>query len=80
MAEKNAPKEAVPTTAADSDVGNRTQSCRTSPLVANFSICLNQDRFCPHALSFGHQYLCRHPDHAKFAVPSAKRVSGNESN
>lgn len=48
------------------------QECRTSPLVPNFSICLKGDRLCPHALSFGHQYLCRHPDHAKFAVPSCR--------
>lgn len=45
------------------------EPCRTSPLVAGFSICLKKMRFCPHALSFGHQYLCRHPEHAAFAVP-----------
>lgn len=46
------------------------EPCRTAPLVPNFSICLKMDRLCPYALSFGHQYLCRHPDHAKFAIPT----------
>ncbi|QWV93890.1 hypothetical protein KP004_01460 [Geomonas oryzisoli] len=47
-------------------------SCGTQPLVPAFSICLARKRSCPYAMSFGHQYLCRHPDHAKFLVPSPK--------
>ncbi|MBJ6749163.1 hypothetical protein [Geomonas anaerohicana] len=68
--------------AACSDAADRSEvvagepgdaSCRTQPLVPAFSICLPRKRSCPYAMSFGHQYLCRHPDHAKFLVPSAKR-------
>ncbi|MBU5637433.1 hypothetical protein KOM00_11900 [Geomonas sp. Red69] len=46
--------------------------CRTHPLVPAFSICLLKKRSCPHVMSFGHQYLCRHPDHAAFLVSSSK--------
>ncbi|WP_224984521.1 hypothetical protein [Geomonas agri] len=47
-------------------------TCRTHPLVSAFSICLPRKRSCPYAMSFGHQYLCRHPDHAKFLVRPPK--------
>lgn len=61
-------KESVPAPPS-TEVGSDEEPCRTSPLVAGFSICLKKMRFCPHALSFGHQYLCRHPEHASFAAP-----------
>ena len=50
-----------------------TSSCRTFSLVPSFSICLSDIRYCPYAVSFGHQYLCRHPDHAKFIVRPEKK-------
>lgn len=53
--------------------GSDAEPCLTSPLVANFSICLKKDRLCPHALSFGHQYLCRHPDHESFMARSSQK-------
>ncbi|MBJ6802132.1 hypothetical protein [Geomonas propionica] len=46
--------------------------CRTHPLVPAFSLCLLRKRSCPYAMSFGHQYLCRHPEHVKFLVPLPK--------
>lgn len=67
MAQEFDPKDPEITfTTSDSGTGSDAEPCRTSPLVANFSICLKNDRLCPHALSFGHQYLCRHPDHQSF--------------
>lgn len=49
------------------------EECRTNALVDSFSICIGKNRFCPHALAFGHQFLCRHPHHAKFVVPAKKK-------
>ncbi|MBU5614120.1 hypothetical protein [Geomonas azotofigens] len=46
--------------------------CRTQSLVSAFSMCLLKKRSCPYAMSFGHQYLCRHPNHTRFLVPSQK--------
>ena len=63
-AEGKLPPGAPPGPEAESDA----EPCRTTLLVPSFSVCLKKDRLCPHALSFGHQYLCRHPDHAEFAV------------
>lgn len=60
------------------DPGADNEPCRTSPLVAGFSICLKKMRFCPHALSFGHQYLCRHPEHASFAVSASQKPCKQE--
>lgn len=48
-------------------------TCRTNALVDSFSVCLVKNRFCQHALAFGHQFLCRHPHHAKFVVPPKKK-------
>lgn len=54
----------------DSSAGADAQAdCRTLPLVPAFSLCLKGDRFCRYALSFGHQYLCRHPEHENFQIP-----------
>ncbi|WP_224961599.1 hypothetical protein [Geomonas subterranea] len=47
--------------------------CRTHPLVPAFSICMAKKRSCPYAMAFGHQYLCRHPEHARFLVPSTRK-------
>jgi len=60
------------------DPGPDNEPCRTSPLVAGFSICLKKMRFCPYALSFGHQYLCRHPEHASFAVNAPQKPRTQE--
>ena len=60
-------------TQPDSEAVSDAEPCRTSPLVANFSICLKKDRLCQHALSFGHQYLCRHPDHESFMARSSQK-------
>lgn len=70
MTEKLNQEKVVQDSSADAD----TQAdCRTLPLVAEFSICLKGDRLCRYALSFGHQYLCRHPEHAKFLVSPSDR-------
>ncbi|GFO62826.1 hypothetical protein M1B72_19485 [Geomonas paludis] len=69
-AENRAEEIASGSDAAPGEPGDA--SCRTRSLVPAFSICLPRKRSCPYAMSFGHQYLCRHPDHAKFLVPPPK--------
>lgn len=56
---------------AETDV-DACEECRTAALVESFSICLVKNRFCQHALPFGHQFLCRHPHHMNFIVPRKK--------
>lgn len=68
--QEEANKEKDSNSAADADA---SEACRTNALVDGFSICLVKNRFCQHALAFGHQFLCRHPHHAKFAVPARKK-------
>lgn len=65
------PKDEVPPAAPGSEAD--AEPCRTSPLVPSFSVCLMKETICPHALSFGNQYLCRHPDHAGFAATANRR-------
>lgn len=60
--------EEVVDSPADTPISKDQPPCRTHPLVPAFSICLQKQKFCPHALSFGHQYLCRHPGHLEFQV------------
>lgn len=70
--EQEKEKDANEASDAEASETGRT-TCRTNALVDSFSICLVKNRFCQHALAFGHQFLCRHPHHAKFIVPSKKK-------
>ncbi|TGU74192.1 hypothetical protein E4633_01615 [Geomonas terrae] len=74
MPDQEQEKEKDTSQAADDEALEECRTtCRTNALVDGFSICLVKNRFCEHALAFGHQFLCRHPHHAKFAVSQKKK-------
>jgi len=46
--------------------------CRTRPIgeIRSFAACLvNNPGSCPHAMSYGSTYLCRHPHWGDFVKP-----------
>jgi hypothetical protein len=45
------------------------ETCRTKPLVANFSGCLVESPSCGHAVRYGFSFLCEHPNHYLFHAP-----------
>ncbi len=74
MPDQEQEKEKDASEAADTVASDECPTtCRTNALVESFSVCLVKNRFCQHALAFGHQFLCRHPHHAKFVVPPKKK-------
>ena len=66
MASDNTPTESMNNQQSGPDEAPRISKCRTKPFLDKFSICVNEDRLCVHALFFGFKYLCNHPKHKEF--------------